>query len=65
MQFSVTIIATALALATGSAAWAQDQYGNWVANNNWACTGRGTGNIQFGVCEYWADGIGGKFKGST
>ncbi|KAK6849378.1 hypothetical protein PG995_013211 [Apiospora arundinis] len=35
MQFTTTIIAAALAFATGSAAWAQDQDGNWVANDTW------------------------------
>lgn len=35
MQFTSTIIAAALAFATGSAAWAQDQNGVWVANNTW------------------------------
>ena len=35
MQFSTTIFAAALALATGSYAWTKDANGVWVANDTW------------------------------
>ncbi|KAK8101918.1 uncharacterized protein PG998_006672 [Apiospora kogelbergensis] len=73
MQFTSTIIAAALAFATGSAAWAQDQNGVWVANNTWytirgapvheACTRMNSEDIHFEGCAYWTDGIGSIFNG--
>ncbi|KAK6833388.1 hypothetical protein PG987_008082 [Apiospora arundinis] len=73
MQFTTTIIAAALAFATGSAAWAQDQDGNWVANDTWysirgaavhePCTYMNTENIHYGACAYWTNAIGRQFHG--
>ncbi|KAK4124097.1 hypothetical protein N657DRAFT_594627 [Parathielavia appendiculata] len=75
MRFVSTIVAAFLSLAAGSHAWAQDDRGVWIANNQFydirgawvheSCTHMNTLDVlQPGeFCAFWIDGAGRKYEG--